>query len=522
MTATNDTTATTTSTDDKNQKWYHINRHMLSSKFAYFFEYAKEGSHWPYLVLFYVSIGLDPAQAGLVSGLRFIGGLLGGPICGWIADRTGRHRVIAMTICWLAAATNLLQPAVSLLVGDHSKNTCFHMPLNVTNVTDLLYLKSPVTYFRSPVTYMKSPMSHADYTPTTNMKLFYTLMITSLVASFFDGTSIAFVDSGVLQNILNSPTPTDIGKQRYFGPPGVGAAAFISAILIDHFPIESISCYTGIFVNYFFACTGMAVTFAFLFKKKPPREKDTSQNGSASNDTRDNNKVNELLMEKLKRVDTWIFLSIVFFNGMALALAFSFSFLYLKEMNSSSLVMGVAMAMNGSMGALFFLISDKLISILGSEMKAMGFSCFWWCVRYLLLAFMNEPFHFPLICMLNGMSCSIFVAAYVRFIKKTFPASIFTVFCGISGALYNSGGYLVANIVGGIGYKNYGAFHLFVTCGIACGAVCLLTFLYAYILERRERREFSLDNAATGVELPTVNAVSNVDGRNNDAYTNEV
>ena len=56
--------------------------------------------------------------------------------------------------------------------------------------------------------------------------------------------------------MLASPTPTDIGKQRYFGPPGVGVAAFLSGVMVDNFPHLPISCYTGIFVNYAVACTG--------------------------------------------------------------------------------------------------------------------------------------------------------------------------------------------------------------------------------------------------------------------------
>ena len=41
-----------------------LNRSMLSSKAVYFFEYAKEGCHWQYLILFYCSMGLSEAQAG--------------------------------------------------------------------------------------------------------------------------------------------------------------------------------------------------------------------------------------------------------------------------------------------------------------------------------------------------------------------------------------------------------------------------------------------------------------------------
>ena len=323
---------------DTHHPWYHVNKRMLSSKFAYFFEYAKEGSHWPYLVLFYVSIGLDPAQAGFISGLRFTGGVLGAPICGWIADKTGHHRIIAILVCFLAAITNITQPLITKAMGDPDKNSCPQpSPTNLT-----LFASYKVASYRQ-----------ATQKPTESSNMFYVLLAASTVASFFDGTTMGFVDSGVLRNILSSPHPTNIGRQRYFGPPGVGVAAFASGLLIHAFPRLTISCYTGIFVNYALACTGMALTFFFLLQGNKPCSQQPQQQVQPQNNT----DINRIIKAHMKKAKTWLFLGIVFFNGMALALAFSFSFLFLDEMNTSSVILGLSMCMNGLCGAIFFVIS---------------------------------------------------------------------------------------------------------------------------------------------------------------------
>ena len=481
--------------------WHHINKKMLSSKFAYFFEYAKEGSHWPYLVLFYVSIGLDPAQAGFISGLRFIGGVLGAPICGWIADKTGQHRTIAILVCFMAAITNIMQPIVTMLMGNPEKNTC--PQLSAGNDSNL-YASYKVASYHQP-----------DDAPTAQSSgMFYFLLAASTVASFFDGTTMGFVDSGVLRNMLASPTPTDIGKQRYFGPPGVGISAFLSGVVVDHFPRLPISCYTGIFVNYSVACTGMAITFFFLLRGVPQQDQEPQQQREQAQEQKSqnvNSDINHILITHMKKLKTWLFLFVVFFNGMALALAFSFSFLFLKDMNASNAVMGLAMCMNGFTGAIFFVISQRLIHILGGSLNAMAFSCLCWVVRYLCLAYMTQPYHFLLICMLNGLTCSLFVSAYVDYIKNTFPPKIFTVICGIASSLYNSGGYLIANIIGGIGYKYMGAQKLFVACSIACGCCSVATFVYRLVLLRVDGKEEGgpSTDSSTGTEMKTTTSQDN-------------
>ena len=46
-----------------------------------------------------ISVGLDPTKAGLVGGLRFIRGFVGGNIWGLIANYKKCHRLIVFIVC---------------------------------------------------------------------------------------------------------------------------------------------------------------------------------------------------------------------------------------------------------------------------------------------------------------------------------------------------------------------------------------------------------------------------------------
>ena len=101
----------------------------------------------------------------------------------------------------------------------------------------------------------------------------------------------------------------------------------------------------------------------------------------------------------------------------ALSLFFSSSFLFLDEMNTSSLLLGLSMCVNAIAASIFFVISRYIIKLLGGSINTMAFSCFCWAVRYLCLAMMTQPYHSLMICLLNGLTCSLFVAAYIEYIN---------------------------------------------------------------------------------------------------------
>ena len=74
------------------KKWYLIENSMIVAKLAFVCSSATFSCFEPYLLLILMSVGLDPFDAGLVGGLRFIGGAIGANIWRLIADYKKCHR----------------------------------------------------------------------------------------------------------------------------------------------------------------------------------------------------------------------------------------------------------------------------------------------------------------------------------------------------------------------------------------------------------------------------------------------
>ena len=76
------------------------------------------------MFLILISAGLYPVDAGLVGGLRFIGGTIEANILGLIADYKKCHRLIILVVCSGALISMGAQPFVILWLGRSSDKVC--------------------------------------------------------------------------------------------------------------------------------------------------------------------------------------------------------------------------------------------------------------------------------------------------------------------------------------------------------------------------------------------------------------
>ena len=67
---------------------------MIPAKVAYFFLGFKEGAYVPYINLFFMDVSLSPSQAGFVTGLPYIGALLGAICWSMIRDWIRKPRLV--------------------------------------------------------------------------------------------------------------------------------------------------------------------------------------------------------------------------------------------------------------------------------------------------------------------------------------------------------------------------------------------------------------------------------------------
>ena len=96
---------------------------VIQVELDHLFEYRKGKAHGRHLVLFYVSIGLHPLQAGVTSDLRLIVDILGPPFWEWITDRTYWHRNIATLLCLLSPIANMTQPLIEIRIWKPKRNS---------------------------------------------------------------------------------------------------------------------------------------------------------------------------------------------------------------------------------------------------------------------------------------------------------------------------------------------------------------------------------------------------------------
>ena len=434
-----------------------INRSMISSKAVYFFEYAKEGCHWQYLILFYCSMGLTEAQSGLINGLRYAGSAIAAPLLGLFADKKQCHRKLVVFICIMSVFVNVLQPLVPILLKQTNNRTS-----GASTIRD-----GYVAFIEGEALLRQ----HSN----SNTKLFFVVLLVAMVGSSFDGSTLTFGDFGVIRKTTEELT--SIGDQRCVSGFGYGAGSMLSSLTIRYFRMRGASPYAGVFIVYAFLTSALAVSYYFLYRGL--KKIDTSAIGEQDEPTHETStSFREDITAAFKQFKTWFFLVTVVINGIPLAFAYSFTFVFLAELHMNPMLFGLSDILNGAMGFIVFSLADDIVQLVRGPINGMALSCFTWFVRFMALAYMSNPWLLFPINLTNGICCSLFVHTFMQFIGMTYPESIQTTMCGLTNALYFSLSYLLANVVGGGLYRNYGARRLFRVQGTACAvwSVCIVVY----------------------------------------------
>ena len=113
-----------------------IDRDMISVKLSFAFHYAAIGAWYPFMLLFLISLDLDPLMAGLILSLRSVASSLATPLWGFLSDYTGRKKIVLTTITIGLSATILVLPFVAVQLNDFTRNSS---SLNETLATNGKY-----------------------------------------------------------------------------------------------------------------------------------------------------------------------------------------------------------------------------------------------------------------------------------------------------------------------------------------------------------------------------------------------
>lgn len=440
----------------RKEKWYHINTSMLTSKGLNFFYGGKYSSYEPYIILFLISIGLDPVQAGFVGGIRLIGTIAGGFLWGIIADSKKCYRAIIVITSLGNIATMMLQPLVSLWIGKPEYNKCPRESLPAINSTIRANNK---TLALAP---------HRD--PNENRYfLFYIILFINISQKLFESCHPGFADSGVMERCRSQPNQPNFGFQRMFGPIGFTSAILITNLVLDYFPVAGITCYTAIFlINSLFSIgyliNGYMVFTGLKFNNKAEKR-------------------NEGVMQKLKKAlsfHMFFFLLTVLVMGILYGVFMNFTSVLVTEIDAPSIINGLSFAVSGIATAIAYVFGTWIINIVHGTWNSLFLCFFSYFIRFLAMYYLRNPWLMPLLQIFHGFGYGLFMITCINHIKDCFEPAIRTTMYSVFNTLHTGVGVIIVNIAAGKIYKEFNARILFLMASLL--ALMWSTFLLIFIL----------------------------------------
>ena len=410
-------------------KWQYVDQYTLVVKLTYFLLGAKTSSFEPYMIVFLVSIGLTPVEAGLIGGIRLIGAVIGGVFWGFVADYKKQYRLIIGIVCIGSIVTMGLQPLLSVWIGDKEKNICQYTAKH-TNTS---------TFGGSFTKQNKSVTSEQSTQISSSNILFYAILLVNVISKFLEGPHISFTDSGAVEKCRILPHKPNFGSQRMFGAVGFAAGIMISNIFVDHFPKSSVSCYTAIFIVYGILTSAFSFSILTLYEGLTFEDESTKSDGV------------DILKKlwKIGNIDAVMFFTTVLVMGTEQGFYIGFTFVLLKEMGAPTIINGLSIAAASLTCIGSFLFGSAIIQKLGGTWYTILMCCFTYFLRFISMAYTQNPWLMPLIQTFQSTSFAIFTISAVFHVKEISPPEVRTTVYSIMNTLHYGLGCLLANIIGG-------------------------------------------------------------------------
>ena len=437
-------------------KWYHINTSMLTSKGFNFFYGGKFACYEPYVILFLISSGLDPVQAGVVGGIRLVGTIVGGFLWGIIADSKKCYRTIIVISSLGNIIIMMLQPLLSLWIGKEERNKC---PLESVALINF-------TAGEKNKTLPFAPQFHSG---ENNSLLFYTMLFINIIQKLFESCHSGFADSGVMEKCRTQRSQPSFGFQRMFSPIGFSVAALLTNLVFDYFPQAAITCYTAVFLMNSLFSIGYLINGYMVYT------------GLTFSDEENISKISIMKqMEKSLSFDTLFFLLTALVMGILSGVFLNFTSVLVADTDAPSMINGLSYAVSGISTMLSYVFGAWMINVLRGTWNSLFLCFFSYFVRFLTMYFLRNPWLIPLLQMLHGLGYGLFMISCIHHIKDCFETAIRTTMYSIFNTLHFGVGFIIVSIAAGKIYKEFNARILFLMASLF--ALMWAIFIFIYIL----------------------------------------
>ena len=430
----------------------------------------------PYIIVFLASTGLDIKEAGFITGIRLVSSAICAPFWGYIADHTGKRKLIFFILCIGTAVTIFPMPWVS--------NACIS--------------SGPVISQNLSVNITHAHWNNKGYEqPLFSGKLFYVMLTMVFISNIFSNPINGVVDSFVMNVVKSHPREADYGKQRVYGALGFGISNFLAGFLSDHYHENSLSKYTAIFY-VFLPSILLLIPCGLTLASQTNIEIVNEQQRTKR----------ELLIKTFRNFDNILFMLSTFFVGVANAVVIGYIFMLMEdEMHASRTIMGLANLVASLIEIFVFPFSSKILSLCGGAVGGIEVAIFSYFVRFIILSYIRNPWLVLPTQLFNCLSFALFWTAAVEYTQEIAPKEIHvTMFSMLNSVYFNVAG-LVGYLGGGVIYSTYGGRMLFQASAYLSGIWCLVLLFY-YQLIGRVRRHLSIQRQTETTSTNTLDTVA--------------
>ena len=413
-------------TEMKNRFSLSIDKDFVPAKLSYFLLNMRQSSYLPVLNVFLTDVGLTTAEAGIITGTRLVGQIIGAPFWGMVADKSRKYLLVLTCLVLISISLMLPQPWIPLWIGDEcaaNGTASFNgsMQINSTSVTSTCAKKD-------------------------NKAMFYVFLVMNLLMAFFDGYLNPFVDAAVMEQIKQSSKNVDFGRQRVFGAIGYSCGAFVTSLVTKIFSSKSsLSPYSAAFVVYSVMTASFLVSARFLLRK-------TNMHSAQDGDIQ----VLKIFLKTLKNFHVLFFLATTLVAGMFHGLHISFVLVLMKDLDSPTVIMGLTITVAAAGSIFLFPFTTKIIHVLHGAIPTIASASLVWAIMFTIYGFSTSPYAVFGAQVLHCFCFATFISAAVQHTREVSSKEVVSSMFGLYNGLHFGAGIMIANLVGGVTYQHFG------------------------------------------------------------------
>lgn len=475
------------------RRFCRINKNLLVLKLYYFFAFSGQACIRPFYAVFFRHLGMSAQQTGIIFGLQPLGRFLGAPICGALADKYRKHRLVMLVMFIVSTSLQFslvfVRPnedpsmEINLCSNNSFRNTSESEKENATSYHGYMW---PCDVPRNCTLFSvdRNCRNHSVFNMLANTagngrnnnNTFLLLAILVFVSSLFDNAN-TLADAAAVKYLTDIDRGGDYGKQRMWGAVGWGSIAILSGFAIDQSSQHSHQSQFFVAFCGFLSFSIAAIITVF----KLPLE---------FLEGKSNPKIFQSVLSILLDCRIITFLFVILIMGTCISTIGAFLFWFLEDMNGSHLLMGLALCMTCVAEVPIMFYSGHLIRWIGHH-GVLYLTLVCYTIRYLSYSFIFNAWYVLAIEPLHGVTFGAMWAATTSYGGLISPEGLRATVMGLVSATHFGLGNLIAGFGGGVVYSKYGPRVLFRGLAVTSAVTCLFFVISQMLLKKKSQVNYS-------------------------------